>query len=342
MHARPLDVLHHARNKHFLAVADGIHLDFLAEEVLVDEHGVLAVQFQCHHQVADKLRLVVDDLHGPATEHVAGTNQQRIAEAAGNAQGLLDGGDARAWRLRDAEPFQEVLEPAPVLGHIDGLSPRTQDGQIGMRERTGHVDGGLSAELDYRGGSILTLVLEDVPDALFIQRLEVEAVAGIEVGGHRLRVGVHDDALESHLLQRPRRVHAAVIELDALSDAYRPAADDHRLLVGYGGGLVLLLVGAVEVGGLGGELGRAGIHGLVDRHDAPLLSLLPHLLRQAVRQHADGVIREAHAFRRAHQFRGQFHSEQLPLLVKDVTQLLDEPGVDARGPARIVIGHAAA
>ena len=55
-------------------------------------------------------------------------------------------------------------------------------------QRPGEVDRGLSAELDDRRGqvaaalsAIARFVLEDVADRLLVQRLEVEAVARVEV-----------------------------------------------------------------------------------------------------------------------------------------------------------------
>ena len=51
----------------------------------------------------------------------------------------------------------------------------------------------------------------------------------VVVGRHRLGVAVDHDRLDALLAQRHRRVHAAVVELDALADAVRPAAEDDHL-----------------------------------------------------------------------------------------------------------------
>ena len=65
---------------------------------------------------------------------------------------------------------------------------------------------------------------------------------------------------------------AAVVELDALADPVRPTAQDDGLgLIGHLG-LVLGRVGAVHVGRVRLELGRAGVDPVVDRHDAERLS----------------------------------------------------------------------
>ena len=113
----------------------------------------------------------------------------------------------------------------------------------------------------------------DLEDVLEGQRLEVQPVGGVVVGRHRLGVAVDHHGLEPGLAQRGRGVHAAVVELDALTDAVRARAEDQHLgllglrrHLGLGGGVQL--VAAVVVRRLGLELGRAGVDGLVHRMDA--------------------------------------------------------------------------
>ena len=62
------------------------------------------------------------------------------------------------------------------------------------------------------------------------QRLEVQPVGGVVVGRHRLRVAVDHHRLEAFFAQREGRVTAAVVELDALADAVRSAAEDDDLV----------------------------------------------------------------------------------------------------------------
>ena len=88
-------------------------------------------------------------------------------------------------------------------------------------------------------------------------------------------------------------MYGAVVELDALADAYRPAAQHQRLVDGGGDRLVLLFVGAVEVGRLSLELRRTGIHHLIDRADVPFLPGLAYLVRCAVRKYRDLLIAES-------------------------------------------------
>ena len=68
------------------------------------------------------------------------------------------------------------------------------------------------------------------------ERLEVEAVGRVVVGRDRLRVAVDHHGLVAELAVRPRRVHAAVVELDPLADPVGPGAEDHDRRAAVAGG----------------------------------------------------------------------------------------------------------
>ena len=81
------------------------------------------------------------------------------------------------------------------------------------------------------------------------QRLEVELVGGVVVGGDGLGVAVDHDGVKAQLLERLGRVHAAVVELDALTDAVGAGAQDHHLgpVVGNGREILLDIIGRIVV-----------------------------------------------------------------------------------------------
>ena len=168
-----------------------------------------------------------------------------------------------------------------MLGVVDGLGRRAQHGDAGVLEPLRQAQRRLPAERaddpGHRAGRALGL--DHLEDVLEGQRLEVEPVGGVVVGGDGLGVAVDHHRLVAGVLQRHDRVHAGVVELDALPDPVRSGAEDQhgRLLPRLH--LVLLVVGRVVVRRGGGELGGAGVDGLVDRPDA-----------QAPAQHPDAVL----------------------------------------------------
>ncbi len=109
------------------------------------------------------------------------------------------------------------------------------------------------------------------------QRLEVQPIRGVIVGGHRLRIAVDHHRLKTGLAQRGCRMHAAVVELDPLADAVRSGPEDQNLRFvdlwsHFGLGRRIQLIAAVVVRSLGLELGGTGVHRLVHRVDAQPLA----------------------------------------------------------------------
>jgi hypothetical protein len=104
------------------------------------------------------------------------------------------------------------------------------------------------------------------------QRLEVQPVARVVVGRHRLRIAVHHDRLVAVFTQRKRRMAAAVVELNSLPDPVRPAPKNHDLLLLRRRRLILFVVAAIEIRREALKLRRARIHHLVHRHHVQLLS----------------------------------------------------------------------
>ncbi len=90
-------------------------------------------------------------------------------------------------------------------------------------EPLGEAQGRLSTQLHHHPER--PLQLHDFEDVLEGQRLEVELVRDVEVGGHRLGVVVGHDGRLALLPDALHGVDAAVVELDALADAYRAGAD---------------------------------------------------------------------------------------------------------------------
>ena len=227
-----LDVLHHAAEVDLGAVAErvDVDLDGVVQEP-VHQHRVIARDLGRPLDVVGQRRLVVDDLHAAAAEHVGRADQHRVADPGGHHPGLLERGRGAERRGRQAGGGQQLTEPAAVLGQVDGIRRGAQDRHPGVGQLLRQLQRGLPAQRrdhpdhgagDPFGGNDFQHVLDG-------QRLEVQPVGGVVVGGHRLRVAVDHDGLVPGVAQRERRVHAGVVELDALPDPVRPGAQDDHL-----------------------------------------------------------------------------------------------------------------
>ena len=316
VHARLLDVLHDRGDVDLLAVAERVHveLDRVLDEAVEQDrsadggHGRL------------ELVVVVADAHRPAAEHVRGPDEHRVADLLGRRERLVRALDDRPRRAAHAELLDERAEALAVLGQVDRRMRRSQDAVAGLLDVPREPERRLAAELGDDAHGLLAVA--DGEHLLGRERLEVEAVGGVVVGGDGLRVAVDHDRLVAERAERLRRVDAAVVELDPLPDPVRPRAeDDDARLVAVRRGLVLLAPGGVEV--VRGRLDLAGA-----RVDAPerraqprLVPSPPHLGAADAERRADRVVAPARPLRSR-----EIAARELLLRGRD---LLAEPWMEA-------------
>ncbi|MNU91376.1 hypothetical protein D3C71_812600 [compost metagenome] len=126
-------------------------------------------------------------------------------------------------------------------------------------------------------------------------------------------------------------MHAAVVELDALTDTVRAATDDHDLVAIGRGRFALLVIAGVHVSGVGGELGGAGIDPLVDREDVVAGTGLAHLALGHAEDLGETCVGEALALQGAQEVGIEPGHAALFYLLFQLHQLFDlhqEPGVN--------------
>ena len=251
---------------------------------MVDEDGALLRIFDgLAHVARDGVGVVGDD-HGAAAEHVAGADEDGIADPLANGQRFLDAGGGAAARLRNVEIFKQLAESLAVFGEVDRFGRGADDGHAGRAQALREIQRRLPAELhdhaDFRAR--LRLVVVDGQHIFKRERLEVEAVAGVVVGGDGLGIAVDHDGLVAVVFEREGRVAAAVVELDALADAIGTGAENDDFWLCCRRRFVLLVVGGVEVGRHRLELGGAGIDELEDGANSLPFAQFPHLLDAVV------------------------------------------------------------
>ena len=196
----------------------------------------------------------------------------------------------------------------------------------------------LAAELHDDAEELAGLLLgaQDFEHVLGRQRLEIEPVRRVVVGRDGFRVAVDHDRFIARLVQRIGGVAAAIVELDALADAVRPAAEDDDLLAGGNLGFGARfagerrLVGRVHVGGGRGEFGSACVDALVDRVDAELVAQFRDVLNVPAGQRRQARVGEAHRFQHAQILRvgGQAVLADAGFHGDDAGYLLQEPRID--------------
>ena len=286
---------------------------------------------------------VVGDFHALTAEHVARAHEHRIAQLRRRLRRLVRGEDGRALRLRDAQPVQQLVEQLAVFRRVDVAQIGAEDAVSGFPNRLGELDGRLAAELADHADRLLDL--QHVHHVFRRERLEIQAIRGIEVGGNRLRVVVDDDGIEARALERPDAVHRAVVKLDALTDADRAGAENDD---GFAPAVLRLgrgAVGAVEIRADGLELAAAGInHAEGGQHLEPLAQHAD-IRRLAADEARHRAVRHAHLFgghqRVAIQRGNAVHRAELLFHADDVLHLFEEPDVDLGDLVDVLHRHAA-
>ena len=339
MDAGFFDVLHDAADDDVFAVGERVHVNFdgVFEEV-VDEDGAVLGIFDGLFHVADDGFFVVGDDHGASAEHVRRTDEHGIADFGGSGDGLFERRGHGAGGLRDAEFVEQLAETLAVFGEVDVFGRGADDFDACGFQREREVERSLSAELDDYSdlGACRSFVLADGEDVFDGERFEVEAVAGVVVGGNRLGIAVDHDGFVAVFAQREAGVAAAVIEFNSLPDAVGPAAEDDDFLLVGGRGFVFFFVGRIKIRRVAFEFGGAGVHALVDGIDAVLLAQVADFFLIAFAAQAPGsgeaAVGESHALGVAQDCgRDRFHRMlfDFQLHVVNFFELVEEPGVDA-------------
>ena len=167
----------------------------------------------------------MDYLHILTADNVGRAEQNGVSEALGSCDRLLDSVYAPAARARDAYPAEQLVEPLAVLCGVDTLGGGTENADALTVEEAGELDGCLPAERN--DDAYRLLYADDAHDIFLAERLKVESVGGVVVGGDGLGVVVDYNDVVAALLERPYTVHRRIVKLDALSDAYRSRAENH-------------------------------------------------------------------------------------------------------------------
>ena len=296
-----LDVLHQATDHHLTAlITEGIHIHLGGVlQVLIDQHRLVGVHLHRFAHVAIEFIGAEDHLHGTASQHVAGPHHNRVADAFSNGAGLIFTAGNAIGRLTNLQLAQHGLELFAVFRQIDRLGRGAPDAATGgltdrrlkpVQQRQRQLQRGLAAELNNH--PIGALGFDHVEHVFEGQRFEVEAIAGVVIGGHRLRVAVHHHRGQPFVLKGKGGVAAAVVELNALADPVGTAAQDHHLAPRFRRHLTLRgqdleLAGGIEpfhrplVAGVvvrrgGSEFSGAGVDRFEHRIDAQPLPVGPH------------------------------------------------------------------
>ena len=276
MHARFFNMFHNARDQNIaICIAKRIHVNFnrVFQETIHQHRAILRERNRFAHVAAHAV-FVIHNHHGAATQHIAGAHQHRVSDAFRNFHRFLCTRCRTVGRARDLKIVEQFPEKLAVFSQVDirGVSP--YDGHPEILQRQRQCERRLAPELhDYAVG---LFDIDDIEYVLKRQRLEVEAVAGVVVGGNGLRVAIDHDRFHIFRLQGERRMAAAVIKLNTLPDPVWTAPQNHDFPACPRRGFARGFVGGVQIRGEAFKLRRTGIDPVKDSGHAQFLAARTH------------------------------------------------------------------
>ena len=186
--------------------------------------------------------------------------------------------------------------------------------------------------------------IDDVHHIFVSERFEIEAIAGVVIGGNCFRIAVHHDGFESGIAQSKGSVNAAVIEFDSLADSIWSGTENNDLLAIRRRHLVGVLPCRVVIWGLRIKFGCAGIDRLVSRHDAKFETTGAHFGLGAIPKPGQLGIGETQTLCSTPAKASEVvepHFGKVGTFFRDRTHLVEEPWIDSGGGVDLVDGLAA-
>ena len=226
MNSCPLNMLHNTGDQYVLPVGDHIHFQLNSGQILIDQHRIFDPAGQNALHIGNRLLLRTGNGHVLPTDDIRRPEQYRIAQCFRRPDRFLHASDRAAAGTADSELFQQPVKPFPVFRDIDGLRAGAENRNSVLSQGSGQPDGGLPSEGHHHADGLFHV--DNPHHILRGQRLKIQTVRGIIVGGYGLGIIVDDDRVIPHLLQRPDTVNGAVVKFNALPDADGPAAQHHH------------------------------------------------------------------------------------------------------------------
>ena len=342
MNTRPLDMLHDTGDQDVLAVADSVNLDFLPLQILVYQNRMVLRVAVDHADILHNILVVYGNLHALSAENIGRADKNRITQLVGDFYCLFRRVNGVSRGSRNLCLLKDLVKELSVLRgiHVFGRSAENRDAHL--HERLRQLDGRLASKLHHR--AVRVLQPDDILHILRGERLKIQTVCNIKVGGNRFRIVVDDDSLPAFFGERPGRMYGTKVKLDALSDADRPRSEDQNLLaVMSRQRLVFSAVHRIIIRRSRGELRRAGVYHLIGSgNSAGFTHCLYICFGQFPVQLCDQVIRELHTFRLAQKVLGELLCFQRVLHLHQNGNFINKPLVNHGDLVDLPIGNIAA
>ena len=146
MHSCTLYKLHNAGDKHILTIADGIYLNLLTSDVMIDQNRFILIYLNRSPQILPQLLFICNYPHRSAAKHEAGSDKYRISYLSCYPAALINIRHCLALRLVDVKPLHQLVEFISILCSVNRRAIGADNVDTALIERTCKVDSCLSSK----------------------------------------------------------------------------------------------------------------------------------------------------------------------------------------------------
>ena len=281
-------MFHNAGDQYILAVRYGIDFNLDTHQVLIYKYRIILLVAEDYLHILMYVFIGERYYHVLTAQNIAGTQQNRVIQLMCNGNGLFFGHYARTLGSLDLQLLKQLIKALAILGAVDCIGAGTQYAHTLTFQELSQLNGSSTAESN--DNAIWIFCIYDTHYILGRKRLKVQSVGCIKVGGHSFRVIVYDNRLKSGAFECPYTVNGSIVELYALTYANRSTTQDYyglligRMRANEVAGLVYAIISGVEVRGLCGKFGSAGINHCKARGSLLLQLLTGQLLYRTIEE----------------------------------------------------------
>ena len=295
-----LDMLHDSGDHHVFAVRQRVHVHFRRIlQKLVNQNRPLRIrksadQRRLRHILFHRLQ-IVSDHHRASAQHITRPHQHRQTNFIRQRHRFLRHESAAVARRRNFQFVQQRAKSPAIFRQVNRLRRRPNNLRAIFLQLQRQIQGRLPAKL--YDNALRLFAVQNRQHVFQCQRLEIQTIRSVVVRGNCFRIAIHHDRFVSVFFQRKRSVAAAIIKLNPLPDAVRPAAQNHHLRTIHRRRFILFFVRRIQIRCKGFELRRAGIHPLEHRLHAQFFASRAHARCFHAPQFRDFLIARARPLR---------------------------------------------
>ena len=312
MNPCPLNVLHDSGNENVFSVADCIHFYLFPLKIFVHQNRMLLRDLINDSHELFNILIIHCDLHPLSAQNIGRSHKHRIAEFPRCLLGFLRSIYGFPFWSGNFTLLQNLIKEFPVFCRIYILLRSSENRNSHLHQILRKFDRCLTSKLYHR--AIRMFQFHNSAHVLGSQRFKIQFICNIKICAYRLRIIVDNDRLISFLFKCPRRMDAAEIKFNALSDSDRSGAKNQYLFSSCRNlRLIFASVYGIIIWCLRIKFRSTRINNLIRRTDSISTSHLSYFFLGKLCQFCNDTVREFHFLSFQQYFSGQRLSGKLRL-----------------------------